>query len=151
MRLKKTFIFQGTVNNAKGWSRYRLIGKPIKGVITVEGAEEEFNSRFNRVFRLGGKVTEAPRVGMLFPGKGLEGEGYPYILKGLELSDWVEDKDSIIEITLNVVPWEKIEKMRFFCRSKSWWKKLFLDEVRIGGEAILSKSEVIPDIVAKKR
>jgi len=151
MRLLKTYEFHGIVTSALGLCRKRVIGKTIRGIITVAGTADDFTTQFNRVFRIGGSIIESPRVSVLFPGNDLMCDGHPYILRDLSVKDMVEDKESRIDLSFKVVPWDKIEKMRFFCKSKSWWKKLFVDEVRIEGEAVVSKSEQIPDIVARKR
>ena len=151
MRIKKTFAFQGTVTSAKGWWKNKVIGKPIQADITVTGNEADFSARCQKVFWLGGQVTVAPRAGCIFPGDGLAGDGYPYVLRRLKVKDVIEGSDSKIELSFTVVPWDKIEKMRFVCYLKSWWKWYFLDEVVIEGEALMCKSEQVEMITAKKR
>jgi hypothetical protein len=84
MRLKKIYDFMGTVKSAKGLWKNRVIGKPIRGQIMVTGQVDDFAMTINRVFRIGGKITEAPLLEKMFPGGAMESGEYPYVV-GLQL------------------------------------------------------------------
>lgn len=147
---KKTFEFAGTVTSAKGLLKRRVIGKPVSGILTITGQKDDFDSPINRVFRLGGKVTEAPLVGSLFPGKDLSREDYPYVLKNLQVSDEMQSDSGKVEITLTVVPWTKLDAIRAIGTAKSWLYKYMVDAVQVVGGATLVSVEDVPDPERKR-
>lgn len=149
MILKKTYNFVGTVKSAKGLWRKKVIGKPVKGIVTVTGQVEDFGVVINRVFKVGGKITEAPLMSM-FPGSDVQSKDYPYVIRTLGVLETIVTKTAKVDLALTIVPWTRLDAIKAVGYSKAWLYSWFISEVEVVGVADLIKSEESPD-PAKKR
>ena len=148
-RQRKTFLFSGTVTGSTGLLKKQIIGKPVLGIITVLGNKEDLDSPIHRVFKVGGKITQGPLMG-LCPGNDFGGEDYPYVLRNLQINDMMSSQSGDANISLTVVPWKRLDDIVVCVMPKGWFMNRMVGGNVVKGTAELLSSEDLPDAIRKR-
>ena len=149
MRLKKTYVLQGTVTSAKGFWRRRVIGKSVRAVVSVTGKDDDFSVKVNRIFRISGHITEVPLAVNIFPGRNLSVEDYAHVFRTVLIREVMDAPDAKVSISFTLAEWMRMDDICVVFFNKSWISRLLLDAVRVDGEAEMVKSEEVAETSKK--
>jgi len=149
MRLRKTYVLQGTVTSAKGFWRRRVIGKSVRAVVSVTGKDDDFSVKVNRVFMISGHITEVPLSVKMFPGKGFSVEDYAHVFRTVLIREVLDAPGAKISLSFTLAEWMRMDDLCAVFFNKSWISRLFLDAVRVDGEAEMVKSEEVAEILKR--
>lgn len=144
-KLKKIYEFVGTVKSAEGFLNKKIVGRTVKGTIVIVGTPDDLGVTIRRIIRVSAWLTEFPKVWGMFPGADLQGVDYPYVVRGMDVSEIVETQTARFGLELKIEPWQRFTGIRAVGSPKLWPLGYLMRNVTVEGAAEMIKSEAVPN------